>query len=104
MPFPHRLKFEKTRWNPVHNLVRLLALNDTHLVGVFGRVLVAEPAVCDDVRPALDRPADKAVEGLRCTVRDVLHPDPAGMAVLRQLDRTDDEDLANRTSSALRPV
>lgn len=102
--FPPPFEVREDAVDPVHNLVRLLALNDTHLVGVFGRVLVAEPAVCDDVRPALDRPADKAVEGLRCTVRDVLHPDPAGMAVLRQLDRTDDEDLANRTSSALRPV
>jgi len=35
---------------------------------------------------------------------NVLHPDPARMSVIRQLDGTDDKHLSDRAVSTLRPI
>ena len=37
-------------------------------------------------------------------LRDVLHPDPARLAVFGQLDGTGDEHLSHRAAPALRPI
>ena len=67
--------------NPVQDLVRFLAGDDLRLMRVCGGIFVTEPAVRDDMRSGLDGLADEPVQRLRRAVRDVLHPNPARLAV-----------------------
>ena len=64
--------------HPMQDLVRLRAGDDLGLMGVRGRVLMAEPAV--------------------------LHADTARLPVIGQFHCTDHEHLADRTAPALRSI
>ena len=69
-------------------------------MGVGGRVLIAQPAVADDMRTGRDGPTDETVQRPGRSVGDVRHPDTAGMAVCRKFHRADDENLAHRAAPA----
>ena len=86
--------------DPRQDIVRLLALDDAGFVAVCGRVLIAQPAVADDMRTGRDGPTDETVQRPGRSVGDVRHPDTAGMAVCRKLHRADDENLAYRAAPA----
>jgi len=64
--------------NPAQDLVRASAGDDFGLMGVRGRVLIAEPAVGDDMRAALNGPADETMQ--RSTRRRGFGPDGCGAA------------------------
>lgn len=67
--------------HPMQDLVGASAGDDLGLMRVRGRVLVAKPAVRDDMRARLDGPADEAVQRLRRPVGDVFHADTARLPV-----------------------
>jgi len=104
--------------HPTQDLVRACAGDDLGLVGVCGRVLIAKPAVRDDMRAVLNGPADGEagpwpqwgrvsppnVQRFRRPVGDGFHADTPRLPVGGQFHRTDHEHLADRTAPALRPV
>ena len=68
--------------DPVEDLVCLLAADDLRLVSVCRRINVTEPAVRDDVCAGFHDLTNEPVQRLRRTVGNVLHPDPARLAVI----------------------
>jgi hypothetical protein len=46
----------------MQDFMRFAAGNDLGFVRIRGRVLIAEPPVCDEMRAGLDGPADEAVQ------------------------------------------
>lgn len=87
--------------NPAQDFVRSSAGDDFGLMGVRGRILIAEPAVRDDMRARFDGPTDETMQRFRRAVGDLGQTDPARLAVLGQFHRADDEDLADRRAAAL---
>ena len=59
--------------NPAQDFVRASAGDDFGLMGVRGRILVAEPAVGDDMRAVLNGPANETMQ--RSTRRRGFGPD-----------------------------
>lgn len=68
--------------DPVEDLVCLLAADDLRLVRVCRRIFVTEPAVGDDVCAGFHDLTNEPVQRLRRSVGNVLHPDPARLAVV----------------------
>lgn len=58
------LEVRKDAVDPVQEFVRLSAFDAPRFMGVCRRVLVAEPAVGNDMSAGLDRAGDEAVEDL----------------------------------------
>lgn len=54
-----RLEVKELAVNPAQDLVRLLAGDDFGLMGVRGRILIADPAVRDYMRAKFDCPANE---------------------------------------------
>ncbi len=87
--------------DPFQQLMRLLPLDNARLVRVGRRVLIAQPTVGDHSGTWGHHFSDEPVQRLRGSVGDVGQTDAARLAVFRQLDGADDEDLANRGAPAL---
>ncbi len=60
----------------------LRAADDLRLVRVCRRIFVTEPAVRGDVCAGLHDLTNEPVQRLRRNVGNVLHPDPARLAVI----------------------
>lgn len=90
--------------HPTQDLVRACAGDDLGLAGVCGRVLIAKPAVRDEMRAGFDGPADEAVQRFRRPVGDGFHADTSRLPVGGQFHRTDHEHLADRAAPSLRLV
>ena len=73
-----RLEVGEHAVNPAQDLVCAPAGDDFGLMGVRGRILIAEPAVGDDVRAALNGPANETMQ--RSTRRRGFGPDGCGAA------------------------
>lgn len=68
--------------DPVEDVVCLLAADNFRLMRVCRGIFVTEPAVRDDVCAGLYCLTNEPMQRLRRTVGNVLHPDPARLAVI----------------------
>ena len=81
--------------------MRLAARHNADLMAARGQVLIAEPAIRDDMGTRSDRPGDEIMQRFRGAVGDLRQTDAAGLTLGGQFDRAHDEDLARRTAPAL---
>jgi len=68
--------------DPVEYVVCRSAADDLRLMRVCRGIFIAKPAVRDDVSARFYSLTDEPVQRFRRTVGNVLHPDPARMAVI----------------------
>jgi len=68
--------------DPVEYVVCWSAADDLRLMRVCRGIFIAKPAVRDDVSARFYSLTDEPVQRFRRTVGNVLHPDPARMAVI----------------------